>query len=152
MRDFRVGDEVQYWADHNGFPTTEPEGVETHSSRVVETDENDGSFATRRENDVGLFWFRQPSSRGPWLLDPGYLRLIRGAPEPATEEQPAPIPNSGTPIWDLVIEDMTKRDKVGRERYGTPLQANNGRDSLRDAYEEALDLVVYLRQAIEERK
>jgi hypothetical protein len=28
---------------------------------------------------------------------------------------------------------------------------NNGRDSLMDAYQEALDLVMYLRQAIEER-
>lgn len=33
-----------------------------------------------------------------------------------------------------------------------PLQAHNGRDPLVDAYQEALDLVVYLRQAIEERR
>jgi len=51
-----------------------------------------------------------------------------------------------------VIDDMQKRDVVGRERYGTPLQATNGRDALVDAYQEALDLVVYLRQAIEERE
>jgi hypothetical protein len=50
-----------------------------------------------------------------------------------------------------VIADMHERDQVGRERYGTPLQAHNGRDALVDAYQEALDLVVYLRQAIEER-
>jgi hypothetical protein len=31
------------------------------------------------------------------------------------------------------------------------LQAFNGRDALRDAYEEALDLACYLRQAIAER-
>jgi hypothetical protein len=47
---------------------------------------------------------------------------------------------------------MVARDHVGRARYGTPLQAHNGRDALVDAYQEALDLVVYLRQAIEERK
>lgn len=41
---------------------------------------------------------------------------------------------------------------MGRARYGTPLQAGNGRDALVDAYQEALDLCVYLRQAIEERK
>lgn len=40
----------------------------------------------------------------------------------------------------------------GRQKYGTPLTADNGRDPLVDAYQEALDLVVYLRQAIEERK
>lgn len=66
-------------------------------------------------------------------------------------EQPVPRETSGRPVWELVIEDMRARDAVGRRRYGVPLQANNGRDALRDAYEEALDLAVYLRQAIEER-
>ena len=65
--------------------------------------------------------------------------------------QPPPKANDSQPIWLLVIQDMQARDSLGRERYGTPLQANNGRDALRDAYEEALDLCVYLRQAIEER-
>ena len=46
---------------------------------------------------------------------------------------------------------MLKRDAVGRAKYGVPLQAHNGRDALQDAYEEVLDLAVYLRQAIEER-
>ena len=68
------------------------------------------------------------------------------------EAQPAPQENESIPVWDLVIADMRERDRVGRQRYGTPLQANNGRDALVDAYQEALDLVVYLRQAIEERK
>lgn len=67
-------------------------------------------------------------------------------------DQPAPTPNVSTPIWELVIADMRERDRVGRERYGTPLQAHNGRDALQDAYEEALDLAVYLRQAIEEKR
>lgn len=68
------------------------------------------------------------------------------------EEQPDPIPNNTTPVWDMVIEDMKARNQAGLRRYGTPLQINNGRDALQDAYEEALDLAVYLRQAIEERK
>lgn len=66
--------------------------------------------------------------------------------------QPPPQPTTGRPIWDLVIEDMRARDLQGRAKYGVPLQANNGRDPLMDAYQEALDLCVYLRQAIEERK
>lgn len=56
------------------------------------------------------------------------------------------------PICELVIEDMRNRDRIGRERYGVPLTANNGRDALQDAYEEALDLCAYLKQAIEERR
>ena len=66
-------------------------------------------------------------------------------------DQPPPVANTSTPIWDFVIEDMRQRDHVGRQRYGTPLQAGNGRDALVDAYQEALDLVVYLKQAIVER-
>lgn len=67
------------------------------------------------------------------------------------DEQPWPVANTSAPVWELVISDMRKRDHVGRQRYGTPLQINNGRDALLDAYQEALDLAVYLRQAIEER-
>lgn len=80
-------------------------------------------------------------------------RLMCGQISGNTEvvDQPPPIPNESRPVWELVIEDMKERDHVGRARYGTPLQTNNGRDALVDAYQEALDLVVYLRQAIEER-
>lgn len=65
--------------------------------------------------------------------------------------QPDQTPNEHPPIWEIVIAEMKERDQLGRERYGTPLQAFNGRDALRDAMEEALDLVAYLRMAIYER-
>jgi hypothetical protein len=68
-----------------------------------------------------------------------------------TAPQSKPQPNASRPIWELVIEDMWARDNAGRQKYGTPLQVHNGRDALVDAYQEALDLCVYLRQAIEER-
>lgn len=51
----------------------------------------------------------------------------------------------------MVREDLEERERVGIERYGTSLQPHNGRDALRDAYEEALDLACYLRQAMAER-
>lgn len=68
------------------------------------------------------------------------------------DEQPMPIPNNRTAIQALVRADLEAREQVGIQRYGTALQAHNGRDALRDAYEEALDLACYLRQAIEERE
>ncbi len=68
------------------------------------------------------------------------------------EDQPPPRQSDGKAIQDLVIEDMRERKRIGEERYGTPLQAYNGRDALIDAYQEALDLCCYLRQAIEERQ
>ena len=61
------------------------------------------------------------------------------------------MPNFSPAIWDLVVGDMKDRDIIGRMRYGTPLQPHNGRDALVDAYQEALDLCAYLRQAIFER-
>jgi len=67
------------------------------------------------------------------------------------QKEPPPIPNQGPCMWDLVLKDIAERDQLGAEKYGVRLQANNGRDALKDAYQEALDLVVYLRQAIYER-
>lgn len=64
------------------------------------------------------------------------------------DEQPAPKPNSNKDCWLEVLEDMKSRRELGIARYGTALQPNNGRNSLRDAYEEALDLCVYLKQCI----
>lgn len=65
--------------------------------------------------------------------------------------QPDPIPNEFPNLWDLVVIDMLQRDQIGARKYGVHLQAFNGRDALKDAYQEALDLAVYLRQAIFER-
>lgn len=66
--------------------------------------------------------------------------------------QPAPEPNDGASMHDLVIADMASRKEFGLAKYQSLLQAHNGRDALQDAYEESLDLVVYLRQEIEERR
>ena len=68
----------------------------------------------------------------------------------ANEPEPAPSPVDGTPIWELVVRDMQEHDKMGEKKYGHRLRAGNGRDALVDAYQEALDLAVYLRQKIEE--
>lgn len=66
-------------------------------------------------------------------------------------EQPPPTPSTGPSVWALVLEDMRARDAAGAAKYGTRLQTGNGRDFLLDAYQEALDLAVYLRGAIYER-
>jgi hypothetical protein len=66
--------------------------------------------------------------------------------------QPAPKQINAAPsMWPMVMKDMTNRDRFGIEKYGVGLKAHNGRDPLQDAYEEALDLCVYLRQALYER-
>jgi hypothetical protein len=71
--------------------------------------------------------------------------------EVAATPQPPPRPNGHPSCWALVMDDFRARDEFGRRKYGTPLQPHNGRDALADAFQEALDLAVYLRQAIYER-
>lgn len=66
-------------------------------------------------------------------------------------DQPLPAAGVGKLIHDAVCEDLQARKAHGTRKYGRALQADNGRNALLDAYEEALDLAVYLRQALAER-
>jgi hypothetical protein len=81
---------------------------------------------------------------GAEYIVPPSLRLRPG-------DQSLPVPNGEESIQDSVIRDIQARRDLGIRRYGTPLQPFNGRDALRDAYDEALDLACYLKQAIVER-
>ena len=51
-----------------------------------------------------------------------------------------------------MIQDMRERDAYGRELYGQPLRAEDGRDSDIDAYQEILDLAAYMRKGMAERE
>lgn len=66
-------------------------------------------------------------------------------------DQPLPVKNDYPVVQDLVIADIEERKRVGVERYGTVLQPFNGRDVLRDIYEELLDAAIYMRQLMFER-
>ena len=57
---------------------------------------------------------------------------------------------NGVDIFPLVISDIEMRARVGEKKYGECLKAFNGRNSLQDAYEEALDLSMYLKQRLVE--
>ena len=70
--------------------------------------------------------------------------------EPAATPEPMPTGNGKTVIIE-VLSDLLARDTVGQKKYKTSLKTNNGRDALMDAYQEALDLCMYLKQAIMER-
>ena len=80
-------------------------------------------------------------------------------------DQPLPVPSDGLSMHDLVCADLAaggmagsagiaadlqERKQLGLARYGSLLQAHNGRDALRDMYEELEDAAVYARQALEE--
>lgn len=81
----------------------------------------------------------------------------------ATKVQPLPT-GEGIPIAHLVKQDLIDvvdgsvlvqndidaRIAEGEKKYGDVLRAHNGRNAVLDAYQECLDMVVYLRQAVEE--
>ena len=87
----------------------------------------------------------------------------------AALKEPPPVKNNKPFIQNVVIDDIRReypfhgtapdviadlqaRKAYGLKKYGTLLQPFNGRDAAMDAYQEALDLVVYLRQMLEERR
>lgn len=90
----------------------------------------------------------------------------------AREAQPAPVSTNERPIWEMVIEeaegrwaalgncdpmrveilsDMRARHAAGVHKYGRPLTVSTPTPGtpLEEAYAEALDLVAYLRWAVE---
>lgn len=82
---------------------------------------------------------------GHWRERRCLSHVFKGTYNPAATPQGPP--SEGTEeIVLLVIRDIQDRAKYGERLYGTPLQGFNGRDSFMDAYQEALDLPVYLRQ------
>jgi len=69
-------------------------------------------------------------------------------------DQPPPTPGTGD-VWRELIDAtgtmhprlvpmMEERRQLGIDRYGMPLQRDNGRDHLADAKQELLDAAVYL--------
>lgn len=88
---------------------------------------------------------------GSSLLDE--LRADREEPAilPGETTKPSPPGGAQPVVWQLVKADMDARDFVGRERYGKPLYPHEGRDMMREAYEEILDAAVCLRTALYER-
>lgn len=76
----------------------------------------------------------------------------QGGPTRTREgDQPLPTVNDLPFVADALKDFIEARKQIGIQRYGTPLQPHNGRDSLRDAFEEAVDLATYLAQTIIER-
>lgn len=101
------------------------------------------------EQIISKYHFDQLTNSDLWIRHKKDVRKMLGIN--VIDPQPAPVANNNPAVWDLVLGDMAERDQSGRKKYGTPLQPFNGRDALVDGYQEALDLVVYLRQAIFER-
>jgi len=58
-----------------------------------------------------------------------------------------------SPIIALVIEDMLERDKAMRLKHNDTMKKDSyGDNTLQEAYQEAIDLCVYMRAELERRK
>lgn len=84
------------------------------------------------------------------------------------DPEPAPVKNEYPEVWPLIIRELAEREKSegmiggiiinaviidakerheqGVAKYGVGLQPFNGRDALKDAYQESLDMLAYTRQ------
>ncbi len=88
-----------------------------------------------------------------------------------TARQPNPLPSDGEDCWLLVmndaarhpalsepskrrrscvVADMRARREYGLQEYGRPLVPFNGSNAFAAAYRECLDMLVHLRQSLEE--
>lgn len=86
------------------------------------------------------------------------MNKFNSEPDPSLTDQ-------SEPVWPFVIKalnnvnllteeeknDLTKifnsRNNFGIEKYGVPLSTFNGRNPIKDAFEESLDLLAYVTQS-----
>lgn len=63
-----------------------------------------------------------------------------------------PLPHVGRDdVFNALTHALRERRRYGVVKYGRALETHNGRDALKDAWEEAADLLAYLTQARLER-
>lgn len=105
-----------------------------------------------RAEEQGSRIFIDPDTGQSWLHAEGRNEPVEVTPTKQREgDQVLPTKNDHPDIQSMVIADIEQRRQVGISRYGTALQPFNGRDMLLDAYEEAMDLCIYLKGVMVER-
>lgn len=63
-------------------------------------------------------------------------------------ERDQPLPKPGKlPVQQILIHAIEERREHGIRKYGRALETDNGRNALQDAWEEAMDLLLYLTRA-----
>jgi len=115
------------------------------------------------ENATGRRIINPPGSAMQELLELhgiGDKTYVVDESEPALRQregdQDLPVANEEVScqerFMDRISREMPARMSLGRHRYGTLLQPFNGRNFMRDAFDELLDLSVYLEGINAERE
>jgi hypothetical protein len=63
-----------------------------------------------------------------------------------------PPSEQGMLVLPLVLSDLKERAAMGRKKYNNDYRVHTRENPLQEAYEEALDLVMYLRAHLEQEK
>lgn len=69
----------------------------------------------------------------------------------STEQIPPVTTDGSRDVSSALMEYAEKRIADGIEKYGTPLQTDNGRSALEDARDELFDLLQYIQQLLMEK-
>jgi hypothetical protein len=78
-------------------------------------------------------------------MSPKYMGFWGAVVASSEATEPQPIPSGkGVDVAELVHSDIEARCEYGVKKYGERLTTRNGRDALADAYQEVLDLAMYL--------
>lgn len=142
------------WTNEKVIDVLEIMGFNVFNTRGIE-----GSFYTKNRKEDLLIAAKE------------VLEERNAGTSPAAKYEPNPV-GDGVAIWPLIVDDfrdpwfcidwesnkirqqllldIEQRKDLGKEKYGTLLRTNNGRDALVDLYQEELDAVAYARQKLEE--
>ena len=71
---------------------------------------------------------------------------------PETDQALPAASTKSKSVADFLKSLIDKRTELGIKKYGMPLMSHNGRDPIRDALEESLDLNQYLAQCLMEAR
>lgn len=77
--------------------------------------------------------------------------LIAGCWPPPSRLPEGSLPQSEG-VFAALKRDLDERDRIGWSTHNKPLVENDGRDWLKEAYAEALDLCVYLKAELMKRE
>lgn len=104
----------------------------------------DPSTFSQRVERIPSVFAQEPAPEATWRAE-----VIPPSPSGKGDQ---PMPTQGREsVTEALIADIRAREAKGIATYGASLRSWNGRDALRDALEEALDLAQYIKQAAMER-